>query len=74
MCDNDYKDTFLFLLLLPLLNGVFVFDNQTLYNMDIMRQSSRLIINPIYSYVFLFNCTTVGQASDSMIDDHDVKL
>ena len=38
------------------------------YNMDIMRQSAYLVVNPItvYSYSFLFNCMTVGQASDSM--------
>ena len=35
------------------------------YNSDIMRQSACLVLNPImvYSYGFLFNCTTVGQAS-----------
>ena len=39
------------------------------YNFDIMRQSSCLFLNPIavYSYGFLFNCTMVGQASDSMM-------
>ena len=38
------------------------------YNLDIMRQSACLVLNPItvYSYGFLFNCTTVGHASDSM--------
>ena len=38
------------------------------YNLDIMRQSACLVLNPntIYIYAFLFNCTTVGQASDSM--------
>ena len=38
------------------------------YNLDIMRQSACLVLNPItvYSYGFLFNCTTVGQSSDSM--------
>ena len=38
------------------------------YNSDIMRQSACLVLNPItvYSYGFLFNCTKVGQASDSM--------
>ena len=38
------------------------------YNLDIMRQSACLPLNPItaYSYGFLFNCTTVGQASDSL--------
>ena len=38
------------------------------YNLDIMRQSACLVLNPItvYSYGFLFNRTPVGQASDSM--------
>ena len=38
------------------------------YNLDIMRLSACLVLYPItvYSYGFLFNCTTVGQASDSM--------
>ena len=38
------------------------------YNMDIMRQSTCLIVNPttVYSYDFLFKYITVGQASDSM--------
>ena len=38
------------------------------YNLDVMRQSACLVLNPItvYSYGLLFNCTTVGQASDSM--------
>ena len=38
------------------------------YNMDIIRQSACLVVNPntVYSYGFLFNCTTVVQASDSM--------
>ena len=37
------------------------------YNLDIMRQSAHLVLNPImvYSYGFIFNCTTVSQASDS---------
>ena len=38
------------------------------YNLDTMRQSACLVLNPItvYSYGFLFICATVGQASDSM--------
>ena len=38
------------------------------YNLDIMRQSACLVLNPIKvcGYGFLFNCTSVGQASDSM--------
>ena len=38
------------------------------YNLDIMQQSACLVLNPItvYGHGFLFNCTTVGQASDSV--------
>ena len=38
------------------------------YNLYVMRQSACLVLNPItvFSYGFLFNCTTVGQASDSL--------
>ena len=38
-------------------------------NMDIMRQSACLVLNPItvYNYGVLFNCTAVAQASYSMI-------
>ena len=44
------------------------------YNVDVMRKSACLVLNPItvYSYGFLFNCTTVGQTSD--YDGSDVKL
>ena len=37
-------------------------------NLDIMRQSACLVLNPItdYSCGFLFNCTMVGQALGSM--------
>ena len=38
------------------------------YNLHVMPQSACLVLNPItvYSYGFLLNSTTVGQASDSM--------
>ena len=38
------------------------------YNLDIMQHFACLVLNPItvYSYGYLFNCTTVGQAKDSM--------
>ena len=38
------------------------------YNMDIMRQSACLVVNPItvHSYGCLFKCATVDQDSDSM--------
>ena len=39
------------------------------YNLNVMRQSACLVINPITvdSYAALFNCTPVDRASDSMI-------
>ena len=39
------------------------------YNLDVMRQSACLVLNPImvYSYDFLFNCTTVGQCRRSAV-------
>ena len=41
---------------------------RTGYNIDVMRQSACLIINPIMvdSFASLFNCTSVGRASGSM--------
>ena len=38
------------------------------YSLDVMPQSACLVLKPItvYSYVFLFFCTKVGQTSDSM--------
>ena len=39
------------------------------YNLNLLRQSACLVINPITvdSYAALFNCTPVDRASDSMI-------
>ena len=39
------------------------------YNLNLMRQSARLVINPIKvdGYAALFNCTPVDRASDSML-------
>ena len=39
------------------------------YNLNVMRQSSCLVINPITvdGYAALFNCTPVDRASDSMM-------
>ena len=39
------------------------------YNLNVMRQSACLVINPITvdGYASLFNCTPVGRASDSMM-------
>ena len=38
------------------------------YNLDIMRKSACLVLNPIMVYIYgiLFNCTTVGQAYTSV--------
>ena len=39
------------------------------YNINIMRQSACLVFNPstVNNFAFLFNCTPVGRASDSMM-------
>ena len=39
------------------------------YNINIMRQSACLVLNPITvnNFASLFNCTPVGRASDSMM-------
>ena len=44
-------------------------DKIVAYNLDIMKQSACLVVNPIMvnSYGFLFNCMTVGQALYSMM-------
>ena len=36
------------------------------YNLDVLRQTACLVVNPIKvnSFAYLFNCTTVGRASD----------
>ena len=36
------------------------------YNIDVLRQAACLVVNPIKvnSFAYLFNCTTVGRASD----------
>ena len=38
------------------------------YNINVLQQTSCLVVNPITvgSFAFLFNCTSVGQTSDSM--------
>ena len=39
---------------------------KTGYNKDVLRQTPCLVVNPIMvsSFAYLFNCTTVGRASD----------
>ena len=41
----------------------------TCYSLNVMRQSARLVFNPIMvdNYAAFFNCTPVGRASDSMM-------
>ena len=36
------------------------------YNIDVLRQTASSVVNPIKvnSFAYLFNCTTVGRASD----------
>ena len=42
---------------------------RTGYNVDVMRQSAFLVVNPITvnNFAVLFSCTPVGRGSDSMI-------
>ena len=42
---------------------------RTGYNLNVMRQSACLVLNPITvdGYAALFNCTWVDRASDSMM-------
>ena len=49
-------------------NIIKIYLKSWIYNIETMRQSTRLVVNPItvYSYCLLFNCTTVGQATYSM--------
>ena len=64
-------------LIVPLLISLLCVDPGCIkQGFDIMRQSACLVLNPItvYSYGFLFNCTMVGQASDSIYDGSNVKL
>ena len=39
------------------------------YNVDVLRQSACLLVNPVTvtNFAVLFNCTPLGRASDSMI-------
>ena len=39
------------------------------YNINVLQQTACLVVNPItfVNYAFLFNCTLVGQTSDSMM-------
>ena len=36
------------------------------YNIDVFRQTACLVVNPVKvnSFAYLFNCTTIGRASD----------
>ena len=38
------------------------------YNINVLQQTARLVVNPITvgNFAFLFNCTPVGWTSDSM--------
>ena len=38
------------------------------YNINVLQQTACLVVNPITfgNFAFLFNCTPVGRASDSM--------
>ena len=44
-------------------------DRRIRYNLNVMRQSVCLVLNPIMvdNYAAFFNCTPVGRASDCMM-------
>ena len=45
---------------------IIVRDKKIGFNVDVMQQTACLVVNPIKvnSFAYLFNCTTVGRASD----------
>ena len=47
-------------------NKIFVRYKKIGYNIDVLRQTACLVVNPIKvnGYAYLFNCTTVGRVSD----------
>ena len=54
---NDFSYHFKKIIVLYKKNG---------YNIDVLRQTACLVVNPIKvnCFAYLFNCTTVGRASD----------
>ena len=57
---TDFSDQF---------RKVFIRHKRIGYNLNVMRQSECLLINPITvdNFAALFNCTPVDRASDSMM-------
>ena len=57
---TDFSDQFTKIIMRNKLNG---------YNLNVMRQSACLVINPITvdGYATLFNCTPMDRTSDSMM-------
>ena len=45
---------------------IYNINNRLNNNIDVLRQTACLVVNPVKvnSYAYLFNCTTVGRASD----------
>ena len=60
VCMADFSDQF---------KKIIVCYKRIGYNINIMRQSACLVLNPITvnNFAFLFNCTPVGRASDSIM-------
>ena len=57
VCKNDFPHHF---------KKIIVRYKKIGYNIDVLRQTACLVVNPIKvnSFAYLFNCTTVGRASD----------
>ena len=49
-----------------IIGKIFVRYKKIGYNINVMRQTACLVVNPIKvnSFAYLFNCTTVGRTSD----------
>ena len=50
----------------PYFKKIIVLYKKIGYNIDVLRQTACLVVNPIKinSFAYLFNCTAVGRASD----------
>ena len=59
ICKNDFPFHF---------NKIIFCYKKIGYNIDVLRQTACLVVNPIKvnNFAYLFNCTTVGRASDGV--------
>ena len=65
-CINSEKKKLVKMIFLIISKKIIVRYKKIGYNINVMRQTACLVVNPIKvnSFAYLFNCTTVGQALD----------